>query len=42
MSEPNFETEGRTEVHTFVKACRSKPELLRHANAIWPLNAQSA
>lgn len=25
------------EVHTFVGACRSHPELLLHANAIWPM-----
>ncbi len=25
------------EVHTFVNACRRHPELLRHANEIWPM-----
>jgi hypothetical protein len=30
-----------SEVHTFVGACRSHPELLLHANAIWPLERKS-
>jgi MoaA/NifB/PqqE/SkfB family radical SAM enzyme len=30
------------EVHTFVGACRGQPELLRHANAIWPIGNQEA
>jgi MoaA/NifB/PqqE/SkfB family radical SAM enzyme len=28
------------EVRTFVRACRRRPELLRHANEIWPLGPQ--
>ena len=27
------------EVRTFVAACRARPELLRHANELWPLTA---
>ncbi len=30
------------EVHTFVRACRSHPELLNHANECWPLGAHPA
>lgn len=29
------------EVHTFVGACRSNPDLLRHANAIWPITRRT-
>ena len=30
------------EVRDFVTACRRRPELLRHANALWPLATSSA
>ena len=32
----------RAEVRAFVLACRERPELLRHANAIWPLEGAPA